>query len=52
MKQTAVLWAGILTGPLVWFLHLETSFALASTPCSGRNRLALVALSVPWRPLY
>jgi hypothetical protein len=46
MKQTALLWSGILGGPVVWLINLEASFALVPAACAVHNRIALYAVSL------
>jgi hypothetical protein len=46
MKLDAMLWAGILVSPIVWFLNLEANFALAPLACSGGGKPALYFVSV------
>ena len=46
MKLDAMLWAGILISPIVWFLDLEANFALAPLACSGGGKPALYFVSV------
>ena len=41
MKSEAMLWTGIATGPIAWFVNLEVSFALAPAACSDRGKLFL-----------
>ena len=41
MKSEAMLWTGIATGPIAWFVNLEVSFALAQAACSDRGKLLL-----------
>jgi hypothetical protein len=45
MKFEAMLWAGILISPIVWFINLEANFALAPLACSGSSRLPLYLVS-------
>ena len=45
MKSEAMLWAGIIISPVVWFLSLEASFALAPLACSDKGKLFLHAVS-------
>lgn len=46
MKIEGILWAGILTGPMIWFTNLEASFALASLACSGHSKGSLYLVSI------
>jgi hypothetical protein len=46
MKRDAILWAGILTGPIMWFAHLDVSYTLASVACSSHNKLSLYVVSI------
>jgi hypothetical protein len=46
MKVDAMLWAGILISPIVWFLNLEANFALAPLACSGGGKPVLYFVSV------
>ena len=43
MKSETMLWTGIVTGPIAWFVNLEVSFALAPAACSDRGKLLLHA---------
>jgi len=45
MKPEIILWAGIFTGPLAWFLNLEANFALAPLACGGHTKLPLYLVS-------
>ena len=46
MKLDAILWAGILSGPMIWFTNLEASFALAPMACSWHSKGALYLVSI------
>ena len=46
MKRDVALSAGILTGPFVWLLSLETSFALAPVTCSTNSKAWVYAVSI------
>jgi hypothetical protein len=41
MKSEAMLWTGIATGPIAWFVNLEVSFALAPGACTGPGKSLL-----------
>ena len=41
-----LLWAGILTGPIVWLIHFEAKFALAPLACTAGQKPALVLISL------
>jgi hypothetical protein len=45
-KQNAQLWAVLLVPPLMWGLHLQTSYALHATACNTNNRLLLIVVSL------
>lgn len=40
-RLNAVLWAGVLAGPVAWLVHLQTVYVLAVWACGGRGRAAL-----------
>ena len=46
MRQDAMLWTGVLTGPIVWFAHLEASYTFASLTCSTHHKLSLYLVSI------
>jgi hypothetical protein len=46
MRQDAMLWTGILTGPIVWFAHLQASYTFASLTCSTHHKLSLYLVSI------
>jgi hypothetical protein len=46
MKLDAILWAEILSGPMIWFANLEANFALAPLACSGHSKGSLYLVSV------
>jgi hypothetical protein len=41
MSEAARLWTGVLAPPLLWFAHLEITYALHATACDAKNKLAL-----------
>ena len=45
MKPEVMLWAGIMTGPIVWFINLESAFALAPLACSAKSKAFLYVVS-------
>ena len=46
MKRDLALWVEIFTGPTVWFVSLETNFALAPWACIFETKLALHIVSL------
>jgi hypothetical protein len=51
MNRDLLLWMGILTGPIIWFINLETGFALAPWLCPWHskfspNLVSLIALLI------
>ena len=45
MKPNMLLWAGIFTGPVAWFINLNANFALAPLACTGGNKVPLFLVS-------
>ncbi len=45
LKRDLLLWMAILTGPVLWFVNLETDFALAPTACTG-GKVAIYAVAL------
>jgi hypothetical protein len=45
MKTEALLWTGILLGPVGWFLSLEANFALAPLACYDQAKFLLHLVS-------
>lgn len=45
IHRTSILWAGLLTGPVIWFIGLEAKFALAPWVCAYGWRTAVFAVS-------
>ncbi len=46
MKREIALWAGILVGPVTWFLSMLANFALAPWACTLAWKPALFAVSI------
>ena len=46
MKRDFALWAGILTGPVVWLLSLEAKFAIAPWVCAWHWKPAIYVVSL------
>lgn len=44
-RRTFALWAGVLTGPIVWLCLLEVNYVLAHVACQTRSRWFLHAAS-------
>lgn len=40
-RGIALLWVGVLAGPLAWFLHQQVSYVLATLTCSDAATLVL-----------
>lgn len=46
MKTELLLWASLITSPIVWFINLEASFAWAPLACQGRGKSALYLMTL------
>jgi hypothetical protein len=46
VKAQAPLWIGLLTGPLVWFFHMEANFALVEWACPNHDWILHVVSAV------
>jgi hypothetical protein len=46
MNRNLVLWAGVLTGPIVWFLGMEANFAVAPLACGHNAKPVLYLVSL------
>lgn len=45
-KSAVPLWIGVLTGPLVWFFHMEANFALVEWACPNHDWILHVVSAV------
>lgn len=46
ISRNLALWAGVLTGPIVWFFGMEANFAIAPLACGHIGKLALYLVSL------
>jgi len=46
MNRDLLLWIGILTGPIIWFINMETGFVLAPWLCAWQSRFVPNLVSV------